>query len=77
MNIVLETNAKSPGWTMHKQRGCVTLGSGGYDEKEAEKTAGRIAIVVQRLIRADFSGVLFTADPVTGDLILTLAMRMS
>jgi pyruvate,water dikinase len=31
-----------------------------------------IAVVVQRLIRADFSGVLFTADPVTGDL-----MRMT
>ncbi len=27
-----------------------------------------IAIVVQRLVRADYSGVLFTADPVTGDL---------
>jgi phosphohistidine swiveling domain-containing protein len=35
----------------------------GLDETEHE-----IAIVIQRLIRADFSGVLFTADPVTGDL---------
>ena len=26
-----------------------------------------IAVVVQRLVRADLSGVLFTADPVTGD----------
>jgi pyruvate,water dikinase len=33
-----------------------------------EETEHEIAIVVQRLIRADFSGVLFTADPVTGDL---------
>jgi len=33
-----------------------------------EETAYEIAIVVQRLIRAEFSGVLFTADPVTGDL---------
>ena len=32
------------------------------------ETEHEIAIVVQRLIRADFSGVLFTADPVTGDL---------
>jgi rifampicin phosphotransferase len=37
-----------------------------------EETEQEIAIVVQRLIRADFSGVLFTADPVTGDL-----MRMT
>jgi phosphohistidine swiveling domain-containing protein len=37
-----------------------------------EETQHEIAIVVQRLIRADFSGVLFTADPVTGDL-----MRMT
>lgn len=27
-----------------------------------------IAVVIQRLIQADFSGVLFTADPVTGDM---------
>ena len=27
-----------------------------------------MAVVVQRLVRADYSGVLFTADPVTGDL---------
>jgi pyruvate,water dikinase len=33
-----------------------------------EETGHEIAIVVQRLIRADFSGVLFTTDPVTGDL---------
>jgi len=35
----------------------------GLEEAEHE-----IAIVVQSLIRADFSGVLFTADPVTGNL---------
>ena len=33
-----------------------------------EETEHEIAIVIQRLIRADFSGVLFTTDPVTGDL---------
>jgi len=33
-----------------------------------EETEHETAIVVQRLIRADFSGVLFTTDPVTGDL---------
>jgi phosphohistidine swiveling domain-containing protein len=32
------------------------------------ETEHEIAIVVQRLIRADYSGVLFTADPVTGDM---------
>jgi phosphohistidine swiveling domain-containing protein len=37
-----------------------------------EETELEMAVVVQRLIRADFSGVLFTADPVTGDL-----MRMT
>jgi phosphoenolpyruvate synthase/pyruvate phosphate dikinase len=34
-----------------------------------EETQHEIAVVVQRLIRADFSGVLFTVDPVTGDLV--------
>lgn len=33
-----------------------------------EETEQEMAVVVQRLIRADFSGVLFTVDPVTGDL---------
>jgi len=33
-----------------------------------EDAAQEIAIVVQILIRADYSGVLFTADPVTDDL---------
>ena len=37
-----------------------------------EETEHEIAIVVQCLIRADLSGVLFTADPITGDL-----MRMT
>ncbi len=32
------------------------------DQKDHE-----IAVIVQRLIRADFSGVLFTIDPITGD----------
>ena len=27
----------------------------------------RMAVVVQRLVRADCAGVMFTADPVTGD----------
>ncbi len=31
-------------------------------------TEREMAVVVQRLVRADLSGVLFTADPVTGDL---------
>ncbi len=40
--------------------------------QELKETEHEIAIVIQRLIRADLSGVLFTADPVTGDL-----MRMT
>ena len=38
---------------------------------QAQGLAGmehEVAVIVQRLVRADFSGVLFTADPVTGDL---------
>jgi phosphohistidine swiveling domain-containing protein len=37
-----------------------------YNRAHAIATAHEIAVVVQRLIRADVSGVLFTADPVTG-----------
>ena len=37
-----------------------------------EQTDQEIAVVVQRLIRPDYAGVLFTVDPVTGDL-----MRMT
>ncbi len=33
-----------------------------------QEPAPETAIIVQRRIRADLSGVLFTADPVTGDL---------
>jgi pyruvate,water dikinase len=32
-----------------------------------EPTRHEVAVVVQRLVRADLSGVLFTVDPVTGD----------
>lgn len=37
-----------------------------YSETRGIDTAHEIAVVVQRLVRADVSGVLFTADPVTG-----------
>ncbi|MFQ5812322.1 MAG: PEP/pyruvate-binding domain-containing protein [Anaerolineae bacterium] len=37
-----------------------------YSEAKGLDTAHEIAVVVQRLVRADVSGVLFTADPVTG-----------
>jgi phosphohistidine swiveling domain-containing protein len=37
-----------------------------YSEAQGLDTAHEIAVVVQRLVRADVSGVLFTADPVTG-----------
>lgn len=32
-----------------------------------EQAQHEVAVVVQRLVRADFAGVLFTVDPVTGD----------
>jgi pyruvate,water dikinase len=37
-----------------------------YSEAKGLDAAHEIAVVVQRLVRADISGVLFTADPVTG-----------
>jgi phosphohistidine swiveling domain-containing protein len=37
-----------------------------YSEAKGMDEAHEIAVVVQRLVRADISGVLFTADPVTG-----------
>ena len=38
-----------------------------YSEAQGLDIAHDMAVVVQRLVRADISGVLFTADPVTGD----------
>ncbi len=39
-----------------------------YSQAQAmEQKDHEIAVIVQRLIRADLSGVLFTVDPVTGD----------
>ncbi len=38
-----------------------------YSRAKGIDTAHEIAVVVQQLVRPDFSGVLFTADPVTGD----------
>ena len=43
-----------------------------YSETQGLAAAHEMAVLVQRLVRADISGVLFTADPVTGDL-----MRMT
>ncbi|MDH5453922.1 MAG: hypothetical protein OEX14_11270, partial [Paracoccaceae bacterium] len=37
-----------------------------YSQAKGIDTAHDMAVVVQRLVRADVSGVLFTADPVTG-----------
>ena len=39
-----------------------------YSEAQGLARDHEMAVVVQRLVRADYSGVLFTADPVTGDL---------
>ncbi|HYV48505.1 MAG TPA: PEP/pyruvate-binding domain-containing protein [Myxococcaceae bacterium] len=38
-----------------------------YAEARGGAAAQEMAVVVQHLVRADVSGVLFTADPVTGD----------
>ena len=37
-----------------------------YSQAQGIDTAHEMAVVVQRLVRADVAGVLFTADPVTG-----------
>jgi pyruvate,water dikinase len=37
-----------------------------YSEAQSLDPAHEMAVVVQRLVRADVSGVSFTADPVTG-----------
>jgi phosphohistidine swiveling domain-containing protein len=37
-----------------------------YSQAKGMDTAHEIAVVVQRLVRADISGVLFTAEPVSG-----------
>ena len=37
-----------------------------YSEAQGMETVHEMAVVVQRMIRADISGVLFTADPVSG-----------
>jgi len=44
-----------------------------YSQAQGMDAGGQeIAVVIQRLVQADFSGVLFTADPIHGDL-----MRMT
>jgi phosphohistidine swiveling domain-containing protein len=37
-----------------------------YSQAQGMQTAHEMAVVIQRLVRADISGVLFTADPITG-----------
>jgi len=39
-----------------------------YSQAQGIAAAHEMAVVVQLLVRAEFSGVLFTADPVSGDL---------
>lgn len=39
-----------------------------YSQAQGMEPAREMAVVVQRLVRADYSGVLFTADPVSGSL---------
>ena len=40
-----------------------------YSQAQSMNAGGEeIAVVIQRLVQADFSGVLFTADPIHGDL---------
>ena len=38
-----------------------------YSEAKGLDGSGKIAVVIQELVRADISGILFTADPVTGN----------
>jgi len=38
-----------------------------YSEAKGVQSLHDMAVVVQRMVQADFSGVLFTADPVSGD----------
>ena len=38
-----------------------------YSKAKGLKQNGHIAVVIQKLVRADISGILFTADPVTGN----------
>ncbi len=38
----------------------------GYSQAQGMATTHEVAVVVQQLIRAEISGVMFTADPVTG-----------
>jgi pyruvate,water dikinase len=41
---------------------------GAYAAARGVEIGDQVAVVVQRMARADFAGVLFTADPLTGDL---------
>ena len=50
--------------TVHRSRTSERVRS--YSEAKGMESAHDIAVVVQRQVRADLSGILFTADPVTG-----------
>ena len=53
--------------TVHRSRHAFQVQA--YQQaQQLEVVEPEIAVVIQRLVRADFSGVLFTADPLTGDL---------
>lgn len=39
---------------------------GAYSRAQGLSEAHEVAVIVQKLVRAEFSGVIFTADPVTG-----------
>jgi pyruvate,water dikinase len=41
---------------------------GAYAEARGVEIGDQVAVVVQRMVRADYAGVLFTADPLSGDL---------
>ena len=50
--------------TVHRSKGSDRVRA--YSQAHGLDTAHQMAVVVQRLVRADVSGVLFTADPVSG-----------
>ena len=39
-----------------------------YGKAQGLTTEHEMAVIIQRMVRADFAGVLFTADPITGNL---------
>jgi hypothetical protein len=67
LDVRLDEEIQSAIQTVHRSRHAARV-QAYYQAQGLDATEPEMAVVVQRLIRADFSGVLFTADPLTGDL---------